>query len=266
MTCITKGCGSSSKIWLNETNLDIIQWILPVPTCSTHPKNVLEKYDASKPFTQEIQAARVEIKNRIKAGVSVTKALDDVIIQAPATLFQHISRGTLYKTAYQFYWRNMKIESLLDPPLNVNNVFDQWRSLLTNPRNDEFKYAHRHESESPSFILCNRQIDQNFIICQTAEQRDILFYSSSLAIDQNERVKPKHSCRTLTLMGCYKGFEYINVAEILMRDKKKESHLQVAARLRLLLEEQFENMEFCFEGNMLVLELIFNFVSIHDFA
>ena len=174
--------------------------------CTSHPPNVIKKYSCvNNPFAIDIHEAHLKIRRKIKEGVPVVRAVDDVIILLPAKLFEHFRRLDFYNTAYRYYERNFKVNPFVEAESNSNNIFDCWRSLLSSARNDSKRLAHRHASEDPSFILEDAQIDSNFILSQTAEQRDTLVHSYVLAVDQNEASKPKHSCKTLTLLGLYRG-------------------------------------------------------------
>lgn len=140
--------------------------------------------------------------------MSPLDAVEKNILRAPINLIAKKGKRTLYNSAYQ----HAKRKDLLKPEIprlikhkKLLENFDDVREVLNDPRNDDQRMAIRPIPEPQSNFLPANQIDANFIILQTAEQRKLMANSTVVNIDQNEEVSPEGVPRTLTMSSKYKG-------------------------------------------------------------
>jgi|TARA_B110000914_G_C15454102_1_gene442433 hypothetical protein len=171
---------------------------MPISVHSNHPKHILKKY-----FGQ-ISSSQANIKNKILVGVSTLDAVESEILKMSHKVTGSVGKNRFYNTAFKFAARNVGVTPLYGEK-NLDS-FDDLRSILSDPRNDKYKWALRDPKlDDPELILKDDQIDQNFIIFQTPSQRKIMAQSTILNVDQNDGVTPEGACRTLTICSCYKG-------------------------------------------------------------
>lgn len=229
-------CDVKTKIILNDDDIFLKYAQDPPPMEHNHANNIRKRYAQNQQYSAEILNAQKEIKIKIDNGIAVIKAVEDVIMTLPLSVFCEFPKKRFYNTAYAYFSRNHKVEELVKTSQGFQK-FDDIREALNCARNDSVRQATRHASEPPSSILIDEQIDQNFVILQTSEQRDVMIASNILLVDQNDKCTPVGACRTLTIMSVYHRHP-IATAEVITRDKSKKTHKEVATRIKILCEKQ----------------------------
>lgn len=170
-----------------------------------HKSNLLP---CSSSANRDLTKINNVIKNKINQGKTVLDAVEETIIHEDINVVA--SKGK--KSFYQAAWKHASRSNLLRPEIPllkrdkpVFENFNEVRTCLNDPFNDGLKFAIRPGSENPSNFLPDNQIDRDFVICQTKEQRKLMEDCTVLNIDQNDTCTPEGCFRTLTISGKYKG-------------------------------------------------------------
>lgn len=211
LSCIYKNknkkkCGFSCTISIDLVTFEFKEYIsLPATFSHLHA-----------PYVRTISSSRnyglglinEKIKNEINCGKGVLNAVETVIVRENLDLVSSHGKQSFYKMGHKHATR----KNLLTPQIpklkrdeKIFESFDQVRECLKSPFNDPHKLAIRPSPEKTSNFLPDCQIDRDFIILQTAEQRKIMENSTVLNIDQNDECTPEGTCRTLTISAKYQG-------------------------------------------------------------